>query len=188
VVDCHLDDSPPVEFTVFGDHTLVTEDKQVFTYRRPLGTLTTIASQVRSSNLLPQVRLRIQCARNLRCLYTGLRGFEDRPAYPSASTWCDAVVDRYLRQGETEKHIRKRFECPAAWGSAGCYAMNPNCKADSPAHTVLLFEIKGAWNQYGGPELFTFDNHDPKGGLVLLNDGTVKFVRTEQELTGLSWQ
>jgi hypothetical protein len=29
---------------------------------------------------------------------------------------------------------------------------------------VLLFETKAGWNQHGGPELFTFDNHDPKGG------------------------
>jgi hypothetical protein len=32
-----------------------------------------------------------------------------------------------------------------------------------------------------GPDLFTFDNHDPKGGCVLLNDGTVKFIRTKEE-------
>ena len=33
--------------------------------------------------------------------------------------------------------------------------------------------------QHGGPELFTFDNHNPKGGCVLFNDGTIKFIRTE---------
>jgi hypothetical protein len=36
--------------------------------------------------------------------------------------------------------------------------------------------------------LFVFDNHDPKGGLVFLNDGTVKFIRTEEELKQLRWQ
>ena len=40
----------------------------------------------------------------------------------------------------------------------------------------------------GGPELFTFDNHDPKGGLVRLNDGTVRFIRTEEELKRLRWK
>jgi hypothetical protein len=59
---------------------------------------------------------------------------------------------------------------------------------NSPADVVLLFETKAGWNQHGGPELFTFDNHDPKGGLVLLNDGTVKFVRTEEELKQLRWK
>ena len=52
---------------------------------------------------------------------------------------------------------------------------------------VLLFETKAGWNQHGGPELFTFDNHDPHGGLVVLNDGTVKFIRTEEELKQLRW-
>jgi hypothetical protein len=68
------------------------------------------------------------------------------------------------------------------------YAMNSNCRADSPKDMVFLFESKPGWNQQGGPELFTFDNHDPKGGLVLLNDGTVKFIRTEEELKQLRWK
>jgi hypothetical protein len=68
------------------------------------------------------------------------------------------------------------------------YAMNSNCREGSPDDMVFLFESKPGWNQYGGPELFTFDNHDPKGGLVLLNDGTVKFIRTEEELKQLRWK
>ena len=66
--------------------------------------------------------------------------------------------------------------------------MNPNCKPDSPADMILLFETKDGWNQHGGPELFTFNNHDPKGGCVLLNDDTVKFIRTEEELHQLRWK
>ena len=76
---------------------------------------------------------------------------------------------------------------------------------------VLLFETKAGWNQHGGPELFTFDNHDTEGiapdvlpslqrssggGCVLLNDGTVKFIRTpvlseaegKEELHALRWK
>ncbi len=68
------------------------------------------------------------------------------------------------------------------------YAMNPNCHVDSPPNTVLLFETQPGWNQHGGPELFTFDNHEPRGGLVLLNDGTPKFIRTEEELQQLRWK
>ncbi len=68
------------------------------------------------------------------------------------------------------------------------YAINPNCMPDSPDDMVLLFESKTGWNQYGGPEIFTFDNHDPKGGCVLFNDGTVKFIRTEEELNNLHWK
>ncbi|MBN1361583.1 MAG: hypothetical protein JW993_13375 [Sedimentisphaerales bacterium] len=68
------------------------------------------------------------------------------------------------------------------------YAMNPDCGPNSPGDTVLLFETRAGWNQHGGPELFTFDNHDPKGGCVLLNDGTVKFIRTKEELAQLRWK
>ena len=68
------------------------------------------------------------------------------------------------------------------------YAMNPFCEPNSPSETVLLFETKASWNQHGGPELFTFDNHNPRGGCVLLNDGTVKFIRTKEELQQLRWK
>lgn len=68
------------------------------------------------------------------------------------------------------------------------YAMNPNCELNSPPDMVLLFETKAGWNQHGGPELFTFDNHDPRGGCVFLNDGTIKFIRTKEELHQLRWK
>jgi len=78
------------------------------------------------------------------------------------------------------------LRCPSVRQSH--YAMNPDCDPNSPPDTVLLFETKTGWNQYGGPELFTFDNHNPKGGCVLLNDGTVKFIRTEEDLHSLHWK
>jgi hypothetical protein len=68
------------------------------------------------------------------------------------------------------------------------FALNPDCQPSSAADTVLLFESKPGWNQAGGPELFTFANHEPKGGCVLRKDGTVKFIRTEQELRQLRWK
>jgi hypothetical protein len=66
--------------------------------------------------------------------------------------------------------------------------VNAGSEPNSPGDMVLLFETKAGWNQHGGPELFTFDNHDPRGGCVLLNDGTVKFIRTEEELKQLRWK
>jgi len=68
------------------------------------------------------------------------------------------------------------------------YAMNRACGPKSPRDVVLLFESRAGWNQCGGPELFTFDNHDPKGGCVMLNNGEVKFIRTEEELKQLRWK
>ena len=68
------------------------------------------------------------------------------------------------------------------------YAMNPNCRVDSDPNVVLPFETKAGWNQHGGPEPFSFDNHDPKGGCLLLNGDIVKFIRTEEELRQFRWQ
>ena len=110
-----------------------------------------------------------------------------------------------------ERILARRFICPAVHETADVkdahaqfnegnlsrqdqgswkadYAMNSNCREGSPDDMVFLFESKPGWNQHGGPELFTFDNHDPKGGCVLLNDGTVKFIRTEEELHALRWK
>ena len=39
-----------------------------------------------------------------------------------------------------------------------------NMNLSSPGDMVLLFQTKAGWNQHGGPELLTFDNHDPKDG------------------------
>ena len=66
--------------------------------------------------------------------------------------------------------------------------MNPNCQRNSPGDMVLLFETKAGWNRHGGSELFSFGNHDPWDGCVLLNDGTVLFVRTKRQLRRLRWE
>jgi hypothetical protein len=123
----------------------------------------------------------------------------------------DYRLDGKTRRQYPDTVIARRFACPAvhaptdandvyslpdetdpssqradSWVSD--YAMNSNCTEGSPDDMVFLFESQPGWNQHGGPELFTFDNHDPKGGCVLLNDGTVKFIRTKEELQQLRWK
>ena len=97
----------------------------------------------------------------------------------------DALADANNVQshpGETDSST----QAPDSWVSD--YGMNSNCRDGSPDDMVFLFESQPGWNQHGGPELFTFDNHDPRGGCVLLHDGTVKFIRSEEELQGLRWK
>jgi hypothetical protein len=132
---------------------------------------------------------------------------------PAPDTWCDEIIAKHLRSVEeinsslpkeiwdqklgrrlreaNEKYlafVRNSFRCPTA-GEGKChYAMNPNCTAKSPPDMVFLFEAKAGWNQHGGLELFCFDHHNPKGGLVCLNNFTVKFIRTEEELKQLRWR
>jgi len=123
--------------------------------------------------------------------YTNLGGMKKR-AYPDpviAKMFTCPKIDGVADVNDAQVHstdARLSNRTVAAWRSD--YAMNPDCARDSPSDTVFLFEAPPGWNRHGGPELFTFDNHDPKGGLVLLNDGTVKFIRTEEELKQLRWK
>jgi hypothetical protein len=123
----------------------------------------------------------------------------------------DYTLDGKRRRQYPDRVIARGFTCPAVHaptdangvhspldetdplsqppdGWVSDYAMNSNCREGSPDDMVFLFESQPGWNQHGGPELFTFDNHDPKGGCVLLNDGTVKFIRTKEELQQLRWK
>jgi hypothetical protein len=165
--------------TMIGN-TIRTEDRQEFEYRWGFPHRHLILAQV-----WPFV-LRSACADNLARLRGSLVRMVENQAYSPPTKWCDAVL-RGRQEFITERSYEKSdFECPSAHTCH--YAINPDCKPDSSEDTVLLFETKAGWNQHGGPELFTFDNHDPRGGCVLLNDGTVKFIRSEVELRQLRWK
>lgn len=125
------------------------------------------------------------CKNNLHNLADGIATYtkENQTRYPDPETWCDSLL--YWTQ-----NAEKCFKCPDAMRQTGdgtChYAINPACEPNSPPDTVLLFETKAGWNQSGGPEILTTENHNGKGCNVLFNDGSVKFVKTE-ELNKLKW-
>ena len=118
--------------------------------------------------------------------------------YPTVEKWCDLLV----QSGDIDE---KQFVCRSALkgGDKGrChYAMNPNCEPNSPEDMVLLFETKEGWNQSGGPEILTFENHKGKdkssqflgkifkgkGCNVLFNSLHVEFVKPEQ-ISKLKWK
>lgn len=146
---------------------------------------------------LAPLRLRSRCARNLyRIGIEFPRHLTLKQAWPAPDAWTDTVFQRHIaKQGlsmtddtRTTEYIARQFVCPSAGDGRCHYAMNPDCEPNSAADTVLLFETKASWNAHGGPELFTFDNHEPRGGCALLNDGTVKFIRTEEEIHALRWK
>jgi hypothetical protein len=165
-------------FRVIGT-VLRTDDGHEFRYDRGLPHLQLLMAQVWP------LALRVGCEMNLAQLFDVLSEMGDAAEFPSSAQWCDDILRHSVRLNSADPYA-STFQCPSA--QICHYAMNPHCKRDSPAETVLLFETKPSWNQHGGPELFTVDNHDPKGGLVLLNDGTVKFIRTEEELKQLRWK
>jgi prepilin-type processing-associated H-X9-DG protein len=94
--------------------------------------------------------------------------------------WCDLLV----KYGELTE---KSFKCPLNKKKRCSYAMNPNCEPNSLGDVVLLFETKGGWNQFGGPELLTFENHEGKGCNVLFVDGHVFFIHGVM-LEKLKWK
>jgi len=181
-VICYRDGERLTSFTMYDDRSIVTEEEQCIRYKTGLPSLRMLSPQIQP------FQLRLDCADNLRSLFSLLQFLcRSGRTYP-LSKWCDTIV-RYCRIDYISKGYGMRyFKCPTAGPGRCHYAMNPNCKPDSPPNTVFLFETKAGWNQHGRPELFTYDNHDPKGGCVLLNDGTVKFIRTKEELQKLRWK
>ncbi len=185
VINCFRGDAELVSFDLKGP------DIYVLRGSYPKWTGFTYRGWVRAEMLtkeLESFQHRGGCAMNLWQL---AKGFQDhrRPEepYPKADQWCDVLVP--IWQKNYHSHWVE-FRCPSLPDARCTYAMNPACEPNSPPDTVLLFETEAGWNQYGGPELFSFAHHDPHGGTVLLNDRqrTVKFIRTEEELKQLRWK
>ena len=124
-----------------------------------------------------------ECASHLERLRNAVQLYTEQfdGVYPTPNKWCDLLLEgNYLKS--------KRFlKCPAVKAGRCHFAINPNCSPNSPNDVVLFFETKGGWNQYGGPELLTFDNHKGKNAFVLFNDGCIKFIKTE-DVDKLKWK
>jgi len=128
---------------------------------------------------------RVICMDNLRVLGIAMQKYavDYDNKYPTVDKWCDLLLQH---AGITEK----KFVCRGAFKKGNqkpChYAINPNCEPDSPNDIVLLFETNGGWNQFGGPELLTIENHRGNGCNVLFNNGHVEFIWKEQ-IGELKW-
>ena len=82
------------------------------------------------------------------------------------------------------------FRCRGAAEGPCDYAMNENVAeigTSAPPDMVLLFETHPGWNQVGGAEILTTENHQEEGCNLLFVDGHVEFVRI-QELHRLRWK
>ncbi|MHC4677588.1 MAG: hypothetical protein ACYTEK_02725 [Planctomycetota bacterium] len=113
--------------------------------------------------------------------------------YPEPARWCDLLLQR--GKMETEHFLcprvkwewrRRVFPWPVPKNERCYYAMNPNCDPNAPSDTVLLFETKGGWNKFGGPELLTLENHRGDGCSILFNDRRAEFV-IRKRISDLKW-
>lgn len=126
----------------------------------------------------------IVCLGNLRQLGLCLRMYADEHEgrYPPAERWCDVLVAEY---GE-HKDFNDVFRCPGDREGPCSYAMNPNADPNGAGDVVLLFESKPGWNQHGGPELLTTENHKGQGCSVSFVDVSGRFVKAD-EVAQLKW-
>jgi prepilin-type processing-associated H-X9-DG protein len=127
---------------------------------------------------------RVVCSANMHGIANAISMYADEnDAFPTTSKWCDLLVDnQYVNE--------MQFRCRAAPEGPCNYAINSNIEklgtATPPPDMVLLFETHPGWNQSGGPEILTTENHHGDGCNVVFIDGHVRFVR-QHEFKDLMW-
>ena len=134
---------------------------------------------------LREYRHRIRCAENLTYLGKAMLIYagEGDDKYPIADKWCDLLI-------EHAEVTPKSFRCKGAPEGPCNYAMNINVEKMSIASQpdmVLLFETTPGWNQVGGSEILTTENHQGEGCNILFVDGHIQFVKTKG-LQNLKWE
>lgn len=132
-----------------------------------------------------QLAFRTVCANNLKQIGLSMHIYaeEHDGKYPTADRWCDLLVEDYDVREEV-------FRCKGAPEGLCNYAINKNLEnfdtRSTPPDMVVLFETNPGWNQAGGPEILTTDNHRSEGCNVLFIDNHVEFIKTE-DLDKLKW-
>jgi prepilin-type processing-associated H-X9-DG protein len=130
------------------------------------------------------VAQRMVCQANLSGITKAMLIYanDNKERFPDADQWCDLLI-------KTENFNKKQFQCAVDKIGPSSYAMNKNAEklgANSPPDMVLLFESKPGWNQSGGLELLTTDNHLGEGCNIAFCDGHVVFIKTE-DIKALKW-
>ena len=133
-----------------------------------------------------QIAFRMVCGQNMsglgRAMLIYANDYDDE--FPTQTKWCDLLI----KYAEVPP---EGFRCEAApqQGQSN-YAMNKNLenvdRRSAPPDMVLVFESSPGWNQSGGPELLTTDNHRGDGCNVLFVDGHIESIK-KQNLDELKW-
>lgn len=125
------------------------------------------------------------CVTNLSGLGKMMLVYRHEHGVPLPSeTWCDALLDEEVKA--------ESLRCPLSGTKEGqcSYALNAAAAGKDlrtlPKDMVLLFDSGPGWNQVGGPELLTMDNHKGEGCFVCFADGDARFIRADQ-VAGLRW-
>lgn len=127
-----------------------------------------------------QLAQRVVCSTHLIQIGVMMQMYADDydGQYPTPDRWCDLLQPYSANE--------KIFVCPSAEEGRCHYAINPSAEPKSPPDMVLIFETHPGWNQAGGPEILSVENHCDKGCNILFNDSHVQFVKTE-DINDLKW-
>jgi len=168
------------EFIIWG--MVLAMSLSAFWWMETCGPMSSAAGMICSNNLIELHKAML--------IYTE----EHEGRYPDPNHWCDSLLQhtkvdatRFFCPGVKLRWKRKVLPWPIPRKARCYYAMNPNCCLNSPPDTVLLFETKGGWNQSGGPEILSMDNHLGHSCHILFNDGQVKHLNPSS-LGQLKWK
>jgi prepilin-type processing-associated H-X9-DG protein len=133
-----------------------------------------------------QFAFRAVCGTNLNGIGIAMNLYanENNGKFPTPAKWCD-ILSNDPKLGI----IPKMFICKGAEQGPCDYAMNKNLEnlgRNTPADMVLLFDSTPGWNQSGGPEMLSTENHLGRGCNILFADGHVEWVKKEN-LHTLRW-
>ena len=132
-----------------------------------------------------QIAFRVVCGANMSGLGKAMliyaNDYDDK--FPTQTKWCDLLM-KYTEVPP------EGFRCQGAFEGPCNYAINKNLenfdRGNAPPDMVALFETQPGWNQSGGPELLTTENHQRDGCNVLFINGHVRFFKT-RDLNKLKW-
>jgi prepilin-type processing-associated H-X9-DG protein len=128
---------------------------------------------------------RLVCGTNLAmlgkalCLYA-----KDHNDMLPPEQWCDDLI-------RNSNIPLKTFVCDKSRAKRGqsSYAFNKNLigrkLSEINPNTVMIFETRPGWNQVGGPEILSYQNHKGDGFNILYADCHVCF---EMSFVGLRWE
>ncbi len=136
------------------------------------------------AGIIKKTSAKITCGRKLAGLSTAMMIYTNHhDQFPAPEKWCDLLIEDY-------DAIPSDFRCPGVKEGPCNYALNKNIAElgkSEQVDIVLLFETHPGWNQVGGPEILTTENHNGEGCNVAFIDSHVEFVKTKN-IKKLKWK
>ncbi len=127
---------------------------------------------------------RLICVTNMSGLGRAMLIYvNDFDGYPTPEKWCDLLIEK-------TDVTPKSFLCKGAKEGPCNYAINKYLSEIGTAKDpdiVILFETHPGWNQVGGPEILTIENHHGDGCHVVFLDSHVEFIKAE-DISKLKWK